>query len=171
VRHPTALLAAVGLAALLIGCSKPAPKTETAEAPEASEATEVHEVSDADKLKMLASLPAPYNAADMENGKRKFALCRSCHTITEGGPNMTGPNLYGIIGHKAGSHEGYAYSDALKAAGYVWDPAHLDTWITDPKAMLPGNKMTFLGLKEAKDRTDVIAYLMVETGAAKPAHD
>jgi len=171
VRNPTALLAAVGLAAMLIGCSKPAPKNETAEAPEASEATEVHEVSEADKLKMLASLPAPYNAADTENGKRKFALCSSCHTITEGGPNMTGPNLYGIIGRKAGSHEGYAYSDALKGAGFVWDAAHIDTWITDPKAMLPGNKMTFLGLKEAKDRTDVIAYLMVETGAAKPAHD
>ncbi len=170
-RNPTALLAAVGLAALLIGCSKPASQTETAEAPEASEATEVQEVGEEDKLKMLASLPAPYNAADMENGKRKFALCRSCHTVAEGGPNMTGPNLYGIFGHKAGAHEGYAYSEALKAAGYVWDGANLDQWIADPKSMLPGNKMTFMGVKDAKDRTDIIAYLMVETGAAKSESD
>jgi cytochrome c len=55
----------------------------------------------------------------------------------------------------------------MKVAGFIWDAAHLDTWINDPKAMLPGNKMTFLGIKDAKDRTDVIAYLMVESGAAK----
>lgn len=170
-RHPTALLAAVGVAALLVACSKPAEKTEMAAAPEASEASEVPEVSDADKLKMLALLPAPYNAADIENGKRKFALCRSCHTLAEGGPSMTGPNLYGIFGQKAGAREGYAYSEALKGAGFVWDGAKMDTWIADPKAMLPGNKMTFLGIKDAKDRTDIIAYLMIETGAAKLSGD
>ena len=170
-RHPTALLAAVGVAALLVACSKPAEKTEMAAAPEASEASEAPEVSDTDKLKILASLPAPYNAADIENGKRKFALCRSCHTLAEGGPNMTGPNLYGIFGHKAGSHGDYAHSDALKGSGIVWDGAQMDKWIADPKAMVPGNKMTFLGIKDAKDRTDIIAYLMVETGAGKPAHD
>jgi len=52
----------------------------------------------------------------------------------------------------------------MKAAGFTWDAAHLDTWITDPKVMIPGTKMTFAGLKDAKDRTDVIAYLMVQTG-------
>ena len=169
-RCTPALFAAIGLAAFLAACSKPAANTEnTAEAPEAtSEAAEQAEGDDdAEVLKKLASLAAPYNAADLENGKRKFALCKSCHTVVEGGPNMTGPNLYGIFGHKAGSHEGFAYSDALKGAGFVWDAAHMDSWIADPKAMLPGNKMTFLGVKDAKDRTDVIAYLMVESGAAK----
>jgi cytochrome c len=166
-RSTPALFAAIGLAAVLAACSKPAAHTEAATeaSSEATEPSEGHE--EAEALKKLASLPAPYNAADLENGKRKFALCKSCHTVVEGGPNMTGPNLHGIIGRKAGGHEGFAYSDAMKGAGFVWDAAHLDTWIADPKAMLPGNKMTFLGIKDAKDRTDVIAYLMVESGAAK----
>jgi cytochrome c len=77
---------------------------------------------------------------------------------------MTGPNLYGVFGRKAASVPGFSYSDPLKAAGWKWDAQHIDTWITDPKADLPGTKMTFAGLKDPKDRTDVIAYLMVNTG-------
>ena len=64
-------------------------------------------------------------------------MCRSCHTIVEGGANLTGPNLAGIFGRKAGTHPDFNYSDVVKAAGFTWDAKHLDTWITDPKAMLP----------------------------------
>jgi cytochrome c len=110
-----------------------------------------------------AALPAPYNTADLDNGAAKFALCSSCHTLTQGGPVMTGPNLWHILGEKAGVREGYKFSDPMKAAGFTWDPAHLDTWITDPKAMIPGTKMTFPGFKDPKDRIDVIAYLKAET--------
>ena len=112
---------------------------------------------------LQAALPAPYNTADLDNGQAKFALCSSCHTLSEGGPVMTGPNLWHILGEKAGVREGYKFSDPMKAAGFTWDAAHLDTWITDPKVMLPGTKMTFAGMKDPKDRTDVIAYLMVQT--------
>ena len=77
---------------------------------------------------------------------------------------MTGPNLHGVFGRKAASIAGFNYSDALKASGWTWDAAHVDTWITDPKAALPGAKMTFAGLKDPKDRTDLIAYLMIRTG-------
>ncbi|HEX2561101.1 cytochrome c family protein [Phenylobacterium sp.] len=112
----------------------------------------------------LAALPAPYNAADIENGRKKFGLCRSCHTIEPGAPNMTGPNLHGVFGRKAASVEGYNYSDALKASNIVWSPEPLDQWLAKPQEFLPGNKMTFVGLKEPKDRTDLIAYLMVESG-------
>jgi cytochrome c len=77
---------------------------------------------------------------------------------------MTGPNLHGIFGRKAATTPDFKYSDALKATGWTWDAARIDTWITDPKVALPGTKMTFVGLKDPKDRTDVIAYLMVMSG-------
>jgi cytochrome c len=113
---------------------------------------------------LVAALPAPYSAGDVTNGKAKFTECAACHTTAEGGPNMTGPNLYGVFGRKAGTQPGFAYSDALKAAGWTWDAPHIDTWITDPRAMLPGTKMTFVGMKDPKDRTDLIAYLNAATG-------
>jgi cytochrome c len=78
---------------------------------------------------------------------------------------MTGPNLYGVVGTKAAEPRGdYKFSDALKASNITWTPDKLDTWITKPQDLVAGTKMTFAGMKDAKDRTDVIAYLMTETG-------
>ena len=113
---------------------------------------------------LVAELPAPFNTGDAARGRSLFAVCTSCHTIAEGGADMVGPNLHGVFGRKAASKPGFAYSDALKATGWTWDAAHVDTWITDPNVDLPGTKMTFAGLKDPKDRTDVIAYLMIQTG-------
>ena len=150
----TALLALIGL--VLAGCdggdagSGPAP-SRGALTPEQRQA-------------VLASLPAPYNAADLENGKRRFTQCRSCHTLVEGGPNLVGPNLYGVFGRKVGGKSTYTYSQAVQAADFVWDGPHLDRWLSDPRGFLPGTKMTFPGIKEDADRRDVIAYVMVETG-------
>lgn len=180
-RAEVKVLVLVGAAALLTACSKPAETPPASDAvPADSAATPAATTAPAAKAeddeaaeharKALAALPAPYNTADLENGQRKFALCRSCHTITEGGPNMTGPNLYGVFGRTAGTAEKFNYSDAVKAAGFKWDAAHLDKWLADPRADLPGNRMTFVGLKDPKDRTDVIAYLMIET-ARKSDHD
>ena len=118
----------------------------------------------AQKAALLAALPAPYNQADLDNGRRAFARCRSCHTITDGGPNMTGPNLYGVFGRQAGIHPGFNYSSAVKEAGFAWDAERLDHWLENPRTFLPGNKMTFPGLPDATDRRDVIAFLKVETG-------
>ncbi len=120
--------------------------------------------TEAEKAAILASLPAPYNAADLDNGRRAFARCRSCHTINEGGSNMTGPNLWGVFGRVAGTHPGYNYSAPVKAAGFTWDAERLDHWLQNPRGFLPGNKMTFPGLPDATDRRDVIAFLKVETG-------
>lgn len=114
----------------------------------------------------LAALPAPYNAADLENGRRAFARCRSCHTVTLGGPNMTGPNLYGVFGRQAGSQPGFKYSDAVTSAGFVWDAERLDHWLENPRTFLPGNKMSFPGLPDAADRRDLIAWLQVTTTPA-----
>ena len=120
-------------------------------------------VSDAEKQARLAALPAPYNTADLSNGQRKFAMCRSCHTLTEGGPKMTGPNLHELFGRKAGSHD-FNYSDALKASGITWDAATLDKWIESPRTLVPGTRMAFAGIKDPKDRIDLIGYLKAEAG-------
>jgi len=154
------ILAAAALATLAAACSKTEDKSAAGQpaAPAASE------VSDADKQALLASYPAPYNTADLANGKAKFALCQSCHTIAPGGANMTGPNLHGVFGKTSASHPDFKYSDALKNAGWVWDADHLNQWLEKPQTFLPGTKMTFAGLKEPKDRVDLIGYLMVETG-------
>ena len=110
---------------------------------------------------LLATLPAPYKNADLANGAAHFSLCRSCHTITAGGANMTGPNLHGVFGHLAAGKADYSYSDALKAKGLTWDAATLDQWLAGPQAFVPGAKMSFPGLKDATDRRDVIGYLKV----------
>ncbi|WP_372786879.1 cytochrome c family protein [Phenylobacterium sp.] len=154
------MLAAAALAVTLSGCGKTGGGSQSAGA----QAPAAAPLSDAEKAALQAKLPAPYNTADLSNGEAKFALCSTCHTLPEGGPNLTGPNLHGVFGRKAASLPGYSYSDALKAVGWTWDAAHIDTWITDPKVTAPGTKMTFAGLKDPKDRTDVIAYLMINTG-------
>ena len=157
------MLSVVGACALLAGCGQGGEKA--AEAPAAPAAPEP---TDAEKQALLAALPAPYNTADLANGKQKFAMCRSCHTIVPGGANMTGPNLHGVFGRKAGAVENYKYSDVVKNAGFVWDADHLDKWLAEPRTFLPGTKMSFAGLKNPKDRVDLIAFLKVETGYKAP---
>ena len=76
---------------------------------------------------------------------------------------MTGPNLWGIFGRKAGSKASFTYSDDLKNAGWTWDTDRIDKWITNPRAVLPGTKMTFIGMADPNDRRDVIAFLKVST--------
>lgn len=162
------ILAAAALASLAAACSKPQESGSTSAEGPAAATPAAPELSDADKQAILASYPAPYNTADLANGKAKFALCQSCHTIAPGGANMTGPNLHGVFGKKSASNPDFKYSDALKNAGWVWDASHLDQWLEKPMTYLPGTKMSFAGLKDAKDRTDLIGYLMVETGHKAP---
>lgn len=114
---------------------------------------------------ILADFGAPYTNANLENGQRIFRRCATCHTLNEGGRNLVGPNLYGVFGRKVGSVEGFRYSDALQEADFRWTPQRLDEWLANPREFLPGNRMAFPGLREAEDRTDVIAYVAVETHA------
>lgn len=136
-----------------------------------SAAPEVASLTPEQRQAALASLPAPYNTGDLENGERQFGVCRSCHTIGPEGRNMTGPKLYGVFGRKAGSVPDFNYSDAVKQAGFVWDGEHLDRWLADPRGYLKNTKMTFPGVKDPKDRIDLIAYLKLETGAAQVSKD
>jgi cytochrome c len=158
-------LAALAAGAMLLsGCGKKqggADQPATAGEPASAPATPTP-----DQIKaMVASLPAPYNTADLANGQSKFNQCRACHSPERGGPNMTGPNLWGVFGRKAGSVPDFNYSDGLKATGIVWDAAQIDKWITNPRAVVPDTRMSFPGFSDPKDRIDVVAYLKTVTTA------
>jgi cytochrome c len=118
--------------------------------------------------RLLAELPPAYAKADLDNGALHFNLCKPCHTITDGGPNMTGPNLHGLFGRKVASQAGFAYSDALKAKAWTWDAGQLDSWLKNPRAYVPGTKMTFYGIPDNEDRRDLIAYLKVASSEGQP---
>ena len=111
--------------------------------------------------RLVAELGPAYSAADLDNGRLRFNLCRSCHLISAGGLNAVGPNLYGVFGRRVASAPAFSYSQALRAQAFAWDAAHLDVWLTNPRAYVPGTKMSFVGLKDATDRRDLIAYLKV----------
>src|SRR5580692_6601696 len=160
------LVLAAGLGALA-GCGNPSGGSSNggSQASAPAPAAPVT-LTDAQKQALVAQLPAAYQGADLSNGEAKFAVCRSCHTTSHGGEDMTGPNLWGIFGRKAGSEPGFGYSDDMKAAGWTWDADRIDKWITNPRGVLAGTKMTYIGMADPKDRTDVIAYLKVTTSPA-----
>ena len=107
-------------------------------------------------LPLIAICPAA--AGDVEAGKTDFKKCALCHT-TEAGKNKIGPSLFGVVGRKAASLDSYNYSEAMKKFEGTWDPQTLDTYLTDPRATVPNTKMIFPGIKDEKERQDVIAYL------------
>jgi cytochrome c len=87
-----------------------------------------------------------------------FGQCLMCHSDVED-RSAIGPSLFGVVGRKAGSLPGYAYSPAMKAAGWTWDQAEIDHFITDPHTMVPGTKMSFAGLKNPQQRAEITGYL------------
>ncbi len=155
-----AALAGLGM---LAGCGKSTSTSTTPAAAPAPTSAAPAELTDAQKKALVAELPAAYQSADLVNGEAKFAVCRSCHTTGQGGEDMIGPNLWGIFGRKAGSEPGFAYSDDMKKAGWTWDADRIDKWITNPRAVLPGTKMTFVGMSDPTDRRDVVAFLKTQT--------
>jgi cytochrome c len=104
-----------------------------------------------------------YASADTSRGEALSTRCRACHSLEEGGGTIVGPNLFGVFGRTAGSAPNYPYSDVLSASGFVWTPRALDAWLAEPFAFLPGNRMSFPGLSEPKDRNGLIAYLLQYT--------
>lgn len=156
---PLAVAAAV---TLLAGCGKSTEDngTESGAAPLPTAAT----------LGEQLVLPAedylavtPYVDADLPHGERQAQICRACHSIDKGGPNMIGPALFGFFGTKVGSRDGFEYSAAMREVDFVWTPEALDAWLAQPGKFLPGNRMTFAGVLRKSDRDNLIAYLLSAT--------
>lgn len=116
---------------------------------------------------LAAPAPAP---AQVDAGRRLFARCTNCHEVGAGARNGFGPQLNGIVGRKAGSAPAYAYSPALKQAGFVWNEQKLVAFIRDSEKVVPGNKMRFLSFMSEKQASDIVAYLRTQGAvAASPA--
>ncbi len=108
----------------------------------------------------LAAASAAHAAGDPAAGKSKFIVCTACHSVAEGAPKKMGPNLFGVVGRKAGAGDpAFTYSPALKGSNLTWTEANLDKWLSGPAKLVPGNRMAFPGLPDAQDRANVIAYL------------
>jgi cytochrome c len=108
---------------------------------------------------LVVALPAMAAAQDPEKGRVSFNKCRACHQVGEGAKNLVGPVLNGLLGRKAGTIEGFNYSDANKNSGIVWDEATFREYIKNPRAKIPGTKMVFAGIRDEKEIEDLLAYL------------
>ena len=111
-------------------------------------------------LSSLSALPQAPQGTDGVSGQQAFNnACRTCHIVREG-DNRLGPNLHGIVGRKAGSLPDYAFSSAMKEAGFVWDAEKLDRFIANPDEVVPGNNMKpYGGLPSSEERKKIIAFL------------
>lgn len=119
-------------------------------------------------IPVTTTFAADGNAA---RGQRVFSTCAACHSL-EPNKNMTGPSLSDVWGRKAGGLASFSrYSLALKSSGLVWNSQTLDQWIENPQHLVPGNQMTFPGIKDAQQRSDLLAFLKDATqpGHAPPA--
>jgi cytochrome c len=116
---------------------------------------------------MAMTLSPVWADGDPVRGQRAFGACAACHSL-ESDRNMTGPSLSGLWNRKAGGLSSFTrYSPALKSSGLVWDDASLDEWLRDPQHVIPGNTMTFPGIKDARPRADLLAFLK---DATQPGH-
>ena len=100
-----------------------------------------------------------FAAGDAAKGKTVFARCAVCHNVEKDGGNGVGPNLFGIVGRKSATVEGFNYSGPMKASGIVWTEDNLAKWIAGPAKMVPGTKMAFGGIAQKSQIADVVEYL------------
>ncbi len=116
-------------------------------------------VATATIVSALAMSAMSASAQDVAAGETSFKKCLACHAIGEGAKNKVGPELNGLDGRKSGSVAGYAYSDANKNSGITWNEATFSEYIKDPRAKIPGTKMTFAGIKNESEIKSLWAYM------------
>jgi cytochrome c len=109
-------------------------------------------------LAALTTMSAAH-AQDAAAGEQVFKMCLPCHSIGPGAKNKVGPELNGLDGRHSGAAAGYSYSEANKESGIVWSKDTFEKYINDPRAMIPGTKMIFPGIKDAKKIADLWAYV------------
>jgi cytochrome c len=119
-------------------------------------------------LGATAAAPAADTAGDPQRGEVAFQKCYACHSVQPDETGLEGPNLFGVVGRTVASGPDFAYSNGLKALparGYnTWTKAALDAFLTSPEDFAPGTSMTFVGMRSAVERADVIAYLASQHG-------
>ena len=110
---------------------------------------------------VLLPLSSPaFAGGDPDKGAAIFDdICGDCHTVTKGGTNRRGPNLYKVIGRPAGQVANFEYSEPNKTSKVVWSTEVLEPYLKNPQAVIPGTNMKFKGLPDGGDRQDVIAFL------------
>lgn len=110
--------------------------------------------------------------ADAKAGEAVFKKCTACHDAAKGGPNKVGPNLYGLVDRPIATHEGFAYSAAMKdyskGGAEKWTFDHLNGFLHAPKKYMPGTAMGFAGIKKDEERANLIAYLATLADAPVP---
>ena len=114
------------------------------------------------------NIMALFASTSAANGAKVFNKCLACHSIGKGGPNKIGPNIFGVLNRKAGSVSGYKYSKAMVAFGKSWSVEEMDGFLTKPRDWVKNTKMSFVGLKNAKDRAAVILYMNENTDSPLP---
>jgi cytochrome c len=116
----------------------------------------------------VVATTAPAAEGDAARGQRVFGACAACHSL-QPDQNMTGPSLADLWNKKAGSLPSFSrYSDALTSANITWNDKTLDAWVTDPQHVVPGNQMSFPGIKNAQQRGDLLAFLKQATQKGGP---
>lgn len=120
--------------------------------PVASAAIAVPQEAPVDFATLLAS-------AQPDRGRQTAQACLACHDVTAGGPNRIGPNLWGVVGRPVASHAGFAYSAAMQGHGGAWSREALDQFLARPGSAVPGTRMAFAGIRNPRDRANLIAYL------------
>ena len=149
--RPGALCGAVVL--LLAGCGgETASNGETANSGETTSSAPV------------AAAPAPAISpeeagCDVDRANQVITQCKVCHSIQAGAENLTGPNLHGIVGRRAASRDGFAYSRVIRESGIVWSVETLDAFLANPLTYLPNNRMAFGGVRNDDDRAAVVCLL------------
>ena len=108
--------------------------------------------------------------ASFEEGEKIFKKCTACHSIAKDGKNKIGPALWGVLGRQAGSVPDYKYSKAMAAYGKAWSFQEMDGFLLKPKDWIKGTKMSFAGLKNAKERASVIVYMNKKTDNPLPSN-
>ena len=145
-------LAAAAIAGLLAACSgEPTRDPDAASTPSTSVTPSPVEVDNVAEL-----------TGDAAAGRAAFSQCRSCHTV-EAGVHRVGPSLHGVAGRPIGAVADYRYSAAMGASGGQWDDQTLFDFLNKPRDHMPGNKMSFAGIRDDQRRADIIAYLKTET--------